>query len=209
MERFFHSGRLWGEGPYPHFLILLGEHPAYRAYAEAHHGLLSDYPLGVVPAQWLHGTILGLHHRITPDQLESLRRAARTQLTAAAPCEVQLGPVWPGVTAITAALYPEDGLAALDARARAAAESVPGITLRPPEPFWGHSTLAYALDAFDDRALNRGLRALRPDRVTLTVDRIALVNEYQDPAAGYYTWDVVEEFRLGTAGPSPGHTAAA
>lgn len=58
MERFFHSGRLWGEGPYPHFLILLGEHPAYRAYAEAHHDLLSGYPLGVVPVQWLHGTIL-------------------------------------------------------------------------------------------------------------------------------------------------------
>ncbi|WP_217211909.1 hypothetical protein [Streptomyces sp. AC550_RSS872] len=173
MERFFHSGRLWGEGPYPHFLILLNEHPAYRAYAEAHHGLLSGYPLGVVPAQWLHSTILGIHQRVSPDQMELLRCAARTELSAVAPCEVQLGPVWPGVTAITAAMYPEDGLAVLNARARAAAESVPGITLRPPEPrFWGHSTLAYAL-------------------------------------AGYYTWDVVEEFRLGSAGTSSGYTTAA
>ncbi|QOV40937.1 hypothetical protein IM697_22720 [Streptomyces ferrugineus] len=107
-------------------------------------------------------------------------------------------------------MYPEDGLAALNARARAAAESVPGITLRPPEPrFWGHSTLAYALDDFDDRRLNRELRALRPDRVTLTIDRIALVNEYQDSVAGYYTWDVVEEFRLGSAGTSAGYTTAA
>jgi hypothetical protein len=209
VERFFHSGRLWGEGPYPHFLILLNEHPAYRAYAEAHHSLLSAYPLGVVPAQWLHGTILGIHHRVSPAQLELLRCAARTELSTVAPYEVQLGPVWPGVTAITAAVYPEDGLAALNARVRAAAESVPGITLRPPGPFWGHSTLAYALDDFDDRRLNRELRALRPDRVTLTIDRIALVNEYQDQVAGYYTWDVVEEFRLGTASTSPGHTTAA
>ncbi|MER5549619.1 hypothetical protein ABT072_46305, partial [Streptomyces sp. NPDC002589] len=140
---------------------------------------------------------------------ELLRRAARTELSMVPPCEVQLGPVWPGVTAITAAVYPEDGLAALNAGARAAAESVPGITLRPPQPFWGHSTLAYALDDFDDRRLNRGLRALRPDRVTLTIDRIALVNEYQDPVAGYYTWDVIEEFRLGAAGTSPGYTTAA
>ena len=49
---------------------------------------------------------------------------------------------------------------------------------------------------FDDRPLNRGLRSLRPERVDVTIDRVHLVNQRQDPAAGYYTWEVVEEFRF-------------
>ncbi|MBM7174004.1 hypothetical protein JQK87_37745, partial [Streptomyces sp. G44] len=107
-----------------------------------------------------------------------------------------MGPTWPGVTAVTVAMYPETGMAELNRRVRAAAEAVPGIELRPAATkFWAHSTLAYVRDgAVDDRLLNRGLRFLRPERVDVTIDRVHLVNQQQDPAAGYYTWEVVEEF---------------
>jgi hypothetical protein len=29
--------------------------------------------------------------------------------------------------------------------------------------------------------------------VDITIDRVHLVNQYQHPDLGYYTWDVVEE----------------
>ncbi|MFJ5725022.1 hypothetical protein [Streptomyces sp. NPDC093149] len=70
--------------------------------------------------------------------------------------------------------------------------------LRPPElRFWAHAPLTYARADFPDWDLNRALRALRPTRVDITVDRVHLVNQYQHPDRGYYTWDVVEEVRLG------------
>ncbi|MFB7919089.1 hypothetical protein [Streptomyces sp. NPDC056061] len=50
---------------------------------------------------------------------------------------------------------------------------------------------------FPDRDLNRALRALRPPRVDITIDRVHLVNQYQCPDLGYYTWDVVEEIHFG------------
>ncbi|WP_217212591.1 hypothetical protein [Streptomyces sp. AC550_RSS872] len=113
------------------------------------------------------------------------------------PFPVQLGPVWPGVTAITVAVYPEDGMAQLNVRARAAAGKVPGISLRAQDAkFWAHATMAYGRAAFPDQKLNRALRALRPPRVEITIDRVHLVNQYQHPDRGYYTCDVVEEFAL-------------
>ncbi|CAL9455058.1 hypothetical protein [Streptomyces sp. enrichment culture] len=79
------------------------------------------------------------------------------------PLQVQLSPVWPGATAVTVAVYPEDGMAELNGRVRTAMERVPSITLKAPElRFWAHSSLAYVRDDFPDRDLNRALRALRP-----------------------------------------------
>ncbi|MEY9842183.1 TetR-like C-terminal domain-containing protein [Streptacidiphilus sp. EB103A] len=110
------------------------------------------------------------------------------------PFTVQWGPTWPGITAVTVAAYPETGMAELNRRARAATSSVPGLAMRPAESrFWAHSTLCYVTEAFEDHRLNRALRALRPERVDVTVDRIHLVDQRQDPIAGYYTWDVIEE----------------
>jgi 2'-5' RNA ligase len=89
-------------------------------------------------------------------------------------------------------------MAELNGPVRTAAEKVPGITLRERElMFWAHATLAYARQDFPDRDLNRALRALRPPRVDITIDRVHLVKQYQHPDRGYYTWDVVEEIRLG------------
>lgn len=34
------------------------------------------------------------------------------------------------------------------------------------------------------------------------------MTEFQDPVAGYYTWDVIDEFRLGSADTSSGYVAA-
>ncbi|MEU5302648.1 hypothetical protein ACH4YO_27660 [Streptomyces noursei] len=89
-------------------------------------------------------------------------------------------------------------MAELNKRVRAATDAVPGIELRPQGArFWAHSTLAYVRDGdFDDRPLNRGLRRLRPQRVEVTVDRVHLVCQRRDPKAGYYTWEIVEEFPL-------------
>ncbi|MFH8347305.1 hypothetical protein [Streptomyces sp. NPDC018045] len=99
---------------------------------------------------------------------------------------------------MTVVVCPEDGMAALNDHVRTAMEEVPGISLRAREAeFWAHTSVAYARADFPDRDLNRALRALRPPRVDVTIDRVHLVNQYQHPDRGYYTWDVVEEVPLG------------
>ncbi|QHC18889.1 hypothetical protein GR131_27550 [Streptomyces sp. GF20] len=201
MENFFTPKKIWqGGGPFPHVLVLLSEYPEFREYARAHHELLSEYGdmLGVIPQEWLHSTVQGIHHAIDDGQLHQLRGTLRDELAGMEPFRVQLGPVWPGVTAVTVAVYPEDGMAELNSRVRTAMEKVPGITLRAPElRFWAHASLAYARQDFADRKLNRALRALRPPRVDITIDRVHLVNQYQRPDLGYYRWDVVEEVQFG------------
>ncbi|MGV9884471.1 2'-5' RNA ligase family protein [Streptomyces sp. NPDC003006] len=201
METFFSPARrsVWAAGPYLHFLVLLNRHDNYRAYARAHRDLFSGFSeLGVVPEEWLHCTVQGLYHPTTAEQSEQLINATRRELVGMRAFTVQMGPTWPGVTAVTVAMYPEAGVAELNRRVRAAAESVPGIELRPaPAKMWAHSTLAYVKDGdFDDRPLNRGLRSLRPERVDVTIDRFYLVSQHQRPDLGYYTWDVIEEFPL-------------
>ncbi|MFC8708912.1 2'-5' RNA ligase family protein [Streptomyces sp. NPDC057197] len=201
MENFFVPSKIWqGGGPYPHILVLLSNYPEFCDYARAHHELLAEYSdgLGVIPEEWLHSTVQGIHHAVDEKQLAQLRSSVRDELAGVQPFRVQLGPVWPGVTAVTVAVYPEDGMAALNERARTAAERVPGLSLREKEVrFWAHATLAYARDDFSSRELNRALRALRPPRVEVEIDRVHLVNQYQHPDRGYYTWDVIEEIRLG------------
>ncbi|WP_371665812.1 2'-5' RNA ligase family protein [Streptomyces sp. NBC_01241] len=201
LENFFVPSKVWkGGGPFPHVLVLLSEYEEFRAYARAHAELLSQYgeQLGVIPERWLHSTVQGIHHALDAGQLDQLRGALRDELVGMQPFRVQLGPVWPGVTAVTVAVYPEDGMAALNDRVRAAAERAPGISLRRKEAkYRAHASLAYARADFPDRDLNRALRALRPPRVDVTIDRVHLVNQYQHPDLGYYTWDVVDEVRLG------------
>ncbi|WP_129838024.1 hypothetical protein [Streptomyces sp. RFCAC02] len=202
MHNYFTKERLWKSGPFPHFLILLNEHPRYRAYARAHHQLLTRYAphLAPIPEPWLHATVQGIHHPLIPDQLQQLTTAARAAFRDIRPFRIQCGPVWPGITAITTAIYPEDGMTLLNRRARYAAAAVPGVKLRPTErKFWAHSTLAYARHDFDDHTLNRELRALRPERVDITIDRVHLVNQRQHPQRGYYTWEVVADFPLAPA----------
>ncbi|MEV8334272.1 2'-5' RNA ligase family protein [Streptomyces niveus] len=202
METFFTPARqaAWIAGPFLHFLVLLNHHDDYRAYVRAHRGVFGrfDEHLGVVPERWLHCTVQGIYTPTTAEQTRKLINATRREIAGVRPFTVQMGPTWPGVTAVTAAMYPETGVAELNRRVRAAAETVPGIELRQQAAaFWAHSTLAYVRDGdFDDRPLNRGLRDLRPQRVDVTIDRVHLVSQRQEPAAGYYTWEVMEEFRL-------------
>lgn len=117
--------------------------------------------LGVIPDQWPHSTVQGVFHGVTAEQLRQLEEEARAELADVAPFDLQLGPTWPGVTAITVAVYPEGPMAALNHRVRAAAERVEGIELRPPAArFWPHTSLAYAkaqeLHPADDVSLNPG-----------------------------------------------------
>ncbi|WP_374777077.1 2'-5' RNA ligase family protein [Streptomyces sp. NBC_01310] len=197
MENFFVPSKIWRNGrPFPHVLVLLSEYEEFRAYARAHRELLAEYgeKLGVIPEQWLHSTVQGIHHALDDDQVAQLRGTLRAELAGAKPFRVQLGPVWPGLTAVTVAVYPEDGMAALNDRVRAAAGQVPGIALRAREQrFWAHASLGYVRQDFNSDHLNRALRALRPPRVDVTIDRVHLVNQYQHPDKGYYTWDVIEE----------------
>ena len=147
----------------------------------------------MIPEEWLHATVQGIHHAIDDSQTDKLRGTLHEELAGMQPFQVQLGPVWPGITAVTVAVYPEDGTAKLNGRVRAAMEKVPGIALRAPElRFWAHASLSYARQDFTDRKLNRALRALRPPRVDITIDRVHLVNQYQRPDLGYYTWDVAK-----------------
>jgi hypothetical protein len=101
-------------------------------------------------------------------------------------------------------MYPETGMAELAERIQAAASSPPGVSLcAPAGEFWPHVSLCYARadsTAAADRALNRGLRRLRPERVETTVDRIHLVSQRQDLVRGLYTWERIDEFPLGERG---------
>jgi hypothetical protein len=147
LENFFVPNKIWQNGgPFPHVLVLLSEYEEFRAYARAHRELLAGYgeQVGVIPEEWLHSTVQGIHHPIDEDQLAKLRGTLRDEVAGMRPFQVQLGPVWPGITAVTVAIYPE-GMAALNDRVRTAAEKVPGISLHPREAvFWAHASLSYA-----------------------------------------------------------------
>jgi hypothetical protein len=62
-----------------------------------------------------------------------------------------------------------------------------------------YPTAPLRADSADDRRLNRALRELRPERVEITIDRVHLVDQRQDPEAGFYTWTVIEEFPFAAA----------
>ncbi|PNE38165.1 hypothetical protein [Streptomyces noursei] len=79
----------------------------------------------MIPEEWLHSTVQGIHHSVDDDQMDQLLNALRAEVAGVEPFEVQLGPVWPGVTAVTVAVYPEDGMAQLNEGVRTAAGKVP------------------------------------------------------------------------------------
>lgn len=195
MESFFSPKKVWPDGPYLHFLITLDD-PGYLAFAEAHHELFAKPKyrarLGVVPNQWQHSTVQGVHHRLTRDQVERAVEAVRKELAWNAwQPTVQMGPVWPGPSAVTVAMYPEDGLANLNALVRKALSTVEGLQMRPAgDRMWPHTTAAYyRSDDVHDASFNRALRAVRPDRVEITLTHIDAVYMRQDIERGYYTWD--------------------
>ncbi|MER5780226.1 2'-5' RNA ligase family protein [Streptomyces mobaraensis] len=193
METFFSPRRTWPDGPYLHFLITFDD-PGYRSFADAHRPLLASYgdQLGVVPPEWLHSTVQGVHHPLTREQVEQAVEAVRVEVgLGPGPTSLQLGPVWPGPSAVTVAMYPEDQLAHLHATVRKALSKVDGVRLREAGGrFWPHSTVAYYRSPdVHDAEFNRCLRAVRPDRVDVTVQRIHAVYLHQDLERGYYTWD--------------------
>ncbi|MFF4408466.1 2'-5' RNA ligase family protein [Streptomyces sp. NPDC001407] len=203
MESFFSQQRTWPDGPYLHFLITFDD-PGYRAYIDAYRDLFASYgdQLGPVPAEWLHSTVQGIHHTLTREQAEQAVEAVRYELEQnAAPMTFQMGPVWPGPSAVTVAMYPEEQLARLNTRVRTALSKVDGIRLREPDAsFWPHSTAAYYRSPeVHDAAFNRAVRAVRPERVEVTVDRVDAVYLHQDLGRGYYTWDHLASLPVCTA----------
>ncbi|NDZ76987.1 hypothetical protein G3I19_00310 [Streptomyces sp. SID10853] len=194
VERFFSSKRTWsGGGSYLHFIAQLDD-PKYVEFAKAYEGLLSTYGerVGTVPPKWLHWTVQGVHHGLTRDQVERVVESVRKDLAwNGTSATVQMGPVWPGPSALTVAMYPENKLAALTARVRTAVSAVEGIRLRPAGPrAWPHSTVAYyRSEDVHDAAFNRQVRDSRPDRFEITIDRLHAVYMRQDVDRGYYTWN--------------------
>ncbi|MET8561223.1 2'-5' RNA ligase family protein [Streptomyces flaveolus] len=200
VESFFSQKRTWPDGPYLHFIAVLDD-PEYVAFTQAHHDLLTEYGdrVGIVPAPWLHWTAQGVHHQLDEVQVERAVQAAREAAQHAAPATVTMGPVWPGPSAVTVAMYPEEPLAAINALVRNAVSTVPGVQLREAgDRYWPHSTLAYfrAPDVHDSE-FNRRLRKIRPDRVEITISRLLAVYMHQDLALGYYTWKPIAEIPLG------------
>ncbi|MFD4480430.1 hypothetical protein ACFWPU_30545 [Streptomyces sp. NPDC058471] len=178
--------------------------PAYVGYTRAHHELLAEYgdQLGTVPAEWLHWTVLGIHHDLTRDQVERAVERVRTKLADyGGSVDAELGPVWPGPSAVTVAMHPEPPLAAVTTKVREAVSTVDGISPRPaPDREWPHSTLTYYRtgDVHDAR-FNRRLREIRPDRVKISIDRVHAVYMHQDLGLGYYRWDHLAELPLGNS----------
>lgn len=200
MENFFSRKRTWADGPYLHFIAVLDD-PEYVAFTQAHHGPLTGYGerVGVVPAPWLHWTVLGVHHQLDEAQVERAVRAARKAAQQAAPATVTMGPVWPGPSAVTVAMYPEEPLAAINALVRDAVSAVSGVQLREAgNGYWPHSTLAYFRSpSVHDADFNRRLRTTRPERVEITISRLLAVHMHQDLDLGYYTWTPIAEIPLG------------
>ncbi|MFD0437232.1 hypothetical protein [Streptomyces chartreusis] len=203
MESFFSPKRTWAQGPYLHFVARLDD-PAYVEYTQAHHDLLAEYGdrVGTVPAEWLHWTVLGVHHGLTRDQVERAVERVRDRLDMDGMLiDVQMGPVWPGPSAVTAAMYPETALARVSTVVREAVSTVDGITLRPaPDRPWPHSTLAYYRTGdVHDATFNRRLREIRPNRTEISIDRVHAVYMHQDLDLGYYRWDHLAELPLGSS----------
>ncbi|MER0477365.1 hypothetical protein ABR737_03125 [Streptomyces sp. Edi2] len=203
MESFFSPKRTWAQGPYLHFVARLDD-PAYVEYTRAHHDLLAEYgdQVGTVPAEWLHWTVLGIHHDLTRDQVERAVERVRTKLADyGGSVDAELGPVWPGPSAVTVAMHPEPPLTAVTTKVREAVSTVDGISPRTaPDREWPHSTLTYYRtgDVHDAR-FNRRLREIRPDRVKISIDRVHAVYMHQDLDLGYYRWDHLAELPLGNS----------
>ncbi|QNE74492.1 hypothetical protein [Streptomyces finlayi] len=203
MESFFSPKRTWAQGPYLHFVAKLDD-PAYVEYTRAHHGLLAEYghQVGTVPAEWLHWTVLGIHHSLTRDQVERAVERVRYKLAMdSTRADVQMGPVWPGPSAVTVAMYPETALARVSNQVREAVCSVDGITLRPAmDRPWPHSTLSYFRTGdVHDADFNRRLRSIRPDRADINVSSVHAVYMHQDLDLGYYRWDHLAVLPLGSS----------
>ncbi|MFJ8957698.1 hypothetical protein ACIRJL_10630 [Streptomyces sp. NPDC102383] len=203
MESFFSPKRTWAQGPYLHFVARLDD-PAYVEYTRAHHELLAEYgdQVGTVPAEWLHWTVLGIHHNLTRNQVERAVERVRYKLAMdSTSANVQMGPVWPGPSAVTVAMYPETALARVSNQVREAISGVDGITLRPTlDRPWPHSTLAYYRTGdVHDADFNRSLRSIRPDRVEVSVSSVHAVYMHQDLDLGYYRWDHLAELPLGSS----------
>ncbi|GAA3821685.1 2'-5' RNA ligase family protein [Streptomyces chiangmaiensis] len=196
--------------------------PEYVAFTQAHHDLLTEYGdrVGIVPAPWLHWTAQGVHHQLDEVQVERAVQAAREAAQHAAPATVTMGPVWPGPSAVTVAMYPEEPLAAINALVRNAVSTVPGVQLREAgDRYWPHSTLAYfrAPDVHDSE-FNRRLRKIRPDRVEITISRLLAVYMHQScpfsrACAGavgstFITTDSTRRSSCGSAASSPWASAA-
>ncbi|NDZ81825.1 hypothetical protein G3I19_25475 [Streptomyces sp. SID10853] len=100
----------------------------------------------MIPVEWLHSTVQGVHHAIDDGQLDGLWGTRCEELVSTEPFQVQLGPVWPCVTTVTIAVYPEGGMAEPNGRVRMAMEKVPGIAQREKGAgFRTHASLTYAM----------------------------------------------------------------
>ncbi|MEU2870556.1 2'-5' RNA ligase family protein [Streptomyces olivoreticuli] len=134
--------------------------------------------------------------------MEKVVEAVRAELAEnAAPMTLQMGPVWPGPSAVTVAMYPEKQLARLNTSVRNALSKVDGIRLRERGGrFWPHSTAAYYRSAdVHDAAFNRAVRAVRPERVEVKVQRVDAVYLHQDAERGSYTRDHLASLPVCTA----------
>lgn len=214
MKAFFRGDRIWpGGGPYPHILVLLGRYPELRGFARTHLRVLDRYRehLGIVPEDWLHSTVQGFYRPASAQRMQQFADTIRNELRDMEPFTVQFGPSYVGSSGVLVAMYPEADMSRLNRHVLAAAANA-GFEIPPAgHRFCPHAALAYGTTMqWDSDSLARDLACLRPERVEITVDRVHLVSQRQNPdhSAGYYTWKVVEELTFSRAAPSrpPGGT---
>ena len=193
-------GEWAAEGPRPHVLIL-PHTTGYEEFWTAHQPVLEPYEKCVVamPFQWTHVTVEAVRHQVSDATMDDFAVALADEMKQVDPFELQLGPTWTGRSGITVAVYPEGEITSVYDQTRAAMGRVPGVQIAPrPERFWPHSSLGYCIKPFDSSGLNACLyRDLRPPRVDMIVDRVHLVQQWQRPDLGYYTWQVHAEIPLG------------
>lgn len=182
-------------------MLILPHTGAYRDFWRSHQPVLEPYERYVVPMpfQWTHITIESIHHLVDHTTMDDFASALADEMKRIEPFQLELGPSWCGRSGVTVAVYPEDQITTVYDQTRAAMGRVPGVQIAPrPDRYWPHSSLGYCIKPFDSTALNACLyRDLRPPRVDMIVDKVHLVQQWQRPDLGYYTWQVHAEIPLG------------
>lgn len=228
MRRFLNPERLWtaADGPdedriKPHVLWLPHDQPQVLAYFARLREVLAPYQDVITPVAEpdLHMTIQKIDPRdcdglrIDAERLRHAAPALQKALSHVAPISIEIGPPRASASAALTDVWPEDELHQLYLGVRAGLGAA-GLPLpKAGDWFWGHMTGGYGLKDTDtpglaacsDRLASELGRALRPGaRVTAIISSLWLVLERQDPVANTYTFERVQEIRLGRTEPGQG-----
>ncbi|MFC0430017.1 hypothetical protein [Kutzneria buriramensis] len=167
--------------------------------------VLADYPIVPVRDAWLHATVQPVTGRsartIDGEHRARLITALRHRLADLPPLSLLAGPPLITSAGVVLDLIPDNEFDAIVARVRGAITAVLGEDAVDYDARPGHLAIGYAAatPSVDELAdLAHRLRRIRPNRATLTVEQIHLVDVEQDARRHQWRWTEVAAFPLRT-----------